>query len=161
MIDMRKTYLIAAVLAVFVTAGASSGAQQPKLSALPAMQVYKTPTCGCCSKWVDHMRAAGFTVQAKDISQDELNAVKAKYGVPDSAHSCHTASLGGYVVEGHIPADAVKKMLKERPRVVGIAVPGMPIGSPGMEVPGARTRPYDVLTFDKTGATKVFMTIKP
>ena len=157
---MRKTHLVATLAAALVAAGGSSDAQQ-KLSALPAVQVYKTPTCGCCSKWVDHMRQAGFTVQAQDMSHDELQAVKTKYAVPAAANSCHTARLGGYIVEGHIPADAVKKMLKERPRVVGIAVPGMPIGSPGMEVPGARVQPYDVLSFDKAGATKVFQTIKP
>jgi hypothetical protein len=154
---MRKTQFVATVFAVMVGASASSDAQK---AALPSVQVYKTPTCGCCSKWVEHMRHAGFTVQAQDMSQAELQAVKTKYGVPAAANSCHTARLDGYIVEGHIPADTVKKMLKERPKVVGIAVPAMPIGSPGMEVPGARLYPYDVLSFDKSGATKVYLTIK-
>lgn len=151
-------HLLATLLATLV-AVAAPAAQQP--GALPAVHVYKTPTCGCCSKWVEHMRHAGFTVKAEDVSQEALQQMKTKLGVPDSANSCHTARLGGYVVEGHVPADTVKKMLKERPKIAGIAVPGMPVGSPGMEVPGAAVRPYDVLSFDKTGATRVFATIKP
>ncbi len=125
------------------------------------MHVYKTPTCGCCSKWVDHMRQAGFTVTVEDLSNDDLQKVKATLGVPPAVNSCHTARVAGYLVEGHIPADTVKRLLKEKPKVAGIAVPGMPIGSPGMEVPGTRPQPYDVLTFDKAGTTKVFATITP
>jgi hypothetical protein len=158
MLFVRKLQIIATFLAVIVGAPAAPDAQK---NILPTVQVYKTPTCGCCSKWVDHMRYAGFTVHAEDVSQQALDAVKLKYGVPATVNSCHTARLAGYIVEGHIPADAVKKMLKERPKVVGIAVPGMPIGSPGMEIPGVRAQQYDVLSFDKTGATKVFLTIKP
>ena len=156
---MRSRHVLATLLSATVAVTASPAAQ-PK-SALPSVHVYKTPTCGCCSLWVDHMRHAGFTVKADNVSQEALQRLKTKFGVPVSADSCHTALLAGYVVEGHIPADTVKKMLKERPKVVGIAVPGMPVGSPGMEVPGVRGRPYDVLSFDKTGATRVFTTIKP
>lgn len=145
-------------------AGVAPHAQQKaapqKPAAAPAMHVYKTPTCGCCSKWVEHMRGAGFTVTAEDISHEQLQAVKTKLGVPVSMNSCHTARVAGYVVEGHIPADTVKRMLKEKPKAIGIAVPGMPIGSPGMEVPGRGVQPYEVLTFDKSGSTRVFASIK-
>ena len=156
---MRKAQILSILFAAAVATSAAPEAQRG--SPLPSVHVYKTPTCGCCSKWVDHMRQAGFTVQAEDVSQQALDAVKMKYGVPAAANSCHTARLAGYIVEGHIPADAVKKMLKERPKVIGIAVPGMPIGSPGMEIPGVRAQQYDVVSFDKTGATRVFLTIKP
>jgi hypothetical protein len=156
---MLSRHIFTIVLAALGVVIASPAAQQK--SVLPSVHVYKTPTCGCCSLWVDHMRQAGFTVKADDVSHEELQRIKTKLGVPDSANSCHTARLAGYVVEGHIPADTVKKMLKERPKVVGIAVPGMPVGSPGMEVRGVRARPYDVLSFDKTGATRLFVTITP
>lgn len=156
---MFSRHVLATLLTALVAATGSPAAQQKTV--LPSVHVYKTPTCGCCSKWVEHMRLAGFTVKAEDVSQEALQQLKTKFGVPDSANSCHTARLGGYVVEGHIPADTVKKMLNERPKVVGIAVPGMPVGSPGMEMPGVPGRPYDVLTFDKSGATRTYTTIKP
>lgn len=155
---MLTRLLVLAVVAVIP--GVSPHAQQ-RAAAAPAMHVYKTPTCGCCSKWVDHMRQAGFTVTVDDLSNDDLQKLKAKLGVPPAVHSCHTGRVAGYLVEGHIPADTVKRLLKERPKIAGIAVPGMPIGSPGMEVPGARPQPYDVVTFDTAGTTKVFATIKP
>lgn len=157
---MPKKILAVALLAVAFAASSIAQPQQRAASA-PAMHVYKTPTCGCCSKWVDHMREAGFTVTVEDLSNDELQKVKAKLGVPAAVNSCHTGRVAGYLVEGHIPADTVKRLLKEKPKVAGIAVPGMPIGSPGMEVPGTRPQPYDVLSFDKAGTTKVFATIKP
>jgi hypothetical protein len=117
------------------------------------MVVYKSPTCGCCGLWVDHMRAAGFTVIERDTS--DVGAVKDRLGVLPSLGSCHTAIVAGYVVEGHVPADDVIRLLEERPAIVGIAVPGMPAGSPGME--SARPFvPYDVIAFDKNGRTNVF-----
>ena len=119
----------------------------------PAMTVYKTPTCGCCAKWVDHMKAAGFKVQVQDM--DDLTEIKQASGVPIPIRTCHTAVVSGYVVEGHVPADLVKKVLAEKPKVTGIAVPGMPIGSPGMES-GSQKSPYDVVLFDKTGKTTVY-----
>lgn len=134
---------------------------QTKTPAGPAMSVYKTPTCGCCSKWVDHMKHAGFRVTVTDMPQASLDTVKSKHEVPASVHSCHTAVVDGYVIEGHVPASEVKRLLKERPKVTGIAVPGMPLGSPGMEVSGVTPQPYDVVSFDAQGKTKVFATIKP
>src|SRR5262249_50721139 len=115
--------------------------------------VYKTPTCGCCSKWEKHMADNGFAIESRQMN--DVGPIKAQYKVPADGMSCHTAIVQGYVVEGHVPADSVKKLLKERPTgVIGIAVGGMPIGSPGME--GPQPQHYDVLSFDAQGKTKVF-----
>ncbi len=124
---------------------------------LPTVLVYKSPTCGCCNGWVDHMEAAGFVVDARNTT--DLMTVKRDGGVPPQMSSCHTAIIDGYVVEGHVPAEQVKELLAERPPVAGIAVPGMPIGSPGME--GANARPYQVLTFTHMGEAGVFATVDP
>jgi hypothetical protein len=121
-------------------------------AAAPAMVVYKDPNCGCCKLWVDHVKAAGFAVSVRDSS--DVASVKKRQGVPPRLYSCHTAIVGGYVVEGHVPADLVQKLLKEKPKVVGLAVPGMPAGSPGMEQ-GSK-EPYEVLTFDAAGKTTVY-----
>ena len=119
------------------------------------VDVYKDPTCGCCINWVTHLRRQGFEAKATDV--DNLDEIKAKHNVPRQARSCHTALVGGYVIEGHVPATDIQRLLKERPvGIVGLAVPGMPIGSPGMEVSGATGQPYDVIAFDKTGRTSVF-----
>ena len=144
--------VVAAAAALSPAAGAQSKAPAPK----PVMMaVYKTPTCGCCAKWVEHMKQNGFTVHVTDMN--DLSTIKTKHGVPSRLQSCHTAVVNGYVVEGHIPAADVKRLLKEKPAVAGLALPGMPQGSPGMEAPPQIVPPpYDVLTFDKKGATKVF-----
>ena len=121
------------------------------LSAQPArsrVTVYKTATCGCCTKWVDHMRAGGFDVTAQNV--DDIAAVKKTLGVPPELGSCHTSVVDGYVVEGHVPADSIKRLLRERPKFAGLAVPGMPVGTPGMEMEGKRD-PYSVLSFDQSG----------
>lgn len=114
--------------------------------------VYKSPTCGCCAEWVDHLRDAGFTVIVN--STEDLNPVKRRYGVPYGMGSCHTAVVDGYVIEGHVPAADVKRFLAEKPEAAGLAVPGMPIGSPGMEQGDIR-EPYEVMQFGPAG-TKVF-----
>lgn len=119
--------------------------------------VYKTPTCGCCAKWVTHLEEEGFDVETHDM--DNLSAIKSQYGIDRSVASCHTAVVDGYVVEGHVPAEHVKQLLRDRPAVTGIAVPGMPIGSPGMEGPNAR--PYDVVSFDDKGKTALFARVTP
>lgn len=118
------------------------------------VEVYKTSTCGCCSKWVEHLQADGFTVQTTNLQ--DLTETKRTHGVPQRLQSCHTGIVDGYVLEGHVPAADVRRLLKERPGVAGVAVPGMPTGSPGMEVRGARTQPYDVVAFDRGGNTYVF-----
>ena len=120
----------------------------------PQMTVYKSDSCGCCAKWVEHMQANGFDVKA--INVDDIDKVKRERGVPADAASCHTAIVNGYVVEGHVPADAVLKMLKEKPAIAGIAVPGMPMGSPGMEVPGGQKEAFNIVAFDKAGKTSIY-----
>ena len=121
--------------------------------ALPTVKVYKTPTCGCCSNWVDHMKASGFKVVTQDMN--DVTPHKQRLGVPPAMGSCHTAEVAGYLIEGHVPAADVKRLLVERPKARGLAVPGMPIGSPGMEMDGRRDR-YDTLLVRRDGTTEVF-----
>lgn len=118
------------------------------------VRVYKSPTCGCCAAWVDHLREEGFQVEVQEGR--EVTAAKVELGVPAGVQSCHTAVVDGYVVEGHVPADAIRDLLSRAPEVAGLAVPGMPVGSPGMEVEDGRQDPYDILTFDAAGVTEVF-----
>lgn len=125
----------------------------PAFAAGDEVVMFKDPNCGCCGKWAEHMRANGFTV--KEVSSADMGEVKADAGVPQKLGSCHTAKVGGYVVEGHVPASDVRRMLLERPAIVGLSAPGMPLGSPGMEGPYPADR-YDVISFDREGATAVF-----
>ena len=116
--------------------------------------VYKTPTCGCCQGWVDYLKTRGFRVETHDL--DNLDGIKTQHGLTDPAlKSCHTAIVDGYVVEGHVPAADIRRLLAEKPKAIGLAVPGMPIGSPGMEQ-GSRRDPYDVLLVLRDGRTRVF-----
>jgi hypothetical protein len=140
-------------LSVFMV-GISSSVGQNASAGQPVVSVFKTPTCGCCSKWVDHMRANGFELKVQDV--DDIAAVKEKLGVAPEISSCHTSHVSGYVIEGHVPATTVQRLLKERPKVAGLTVPGMPAGSPGMEVPSGHREPYAILTFDKSGRTAVY-----
>ncbi|MCR4342166.1 MAG: DUF411 domain-containing protein [Gemmatimonadaceae bacterium] len=114
--------------------------------------VYKESTCPCCNAWVDYMRNNGFRVVTYNVS--DLDAVKQKHNIASNLQSCHTTEVGGYYVEGHVPADLVRKLLAERPRIAGITVPGMPVGSPGMEV--GPPEPYDILSVDSAGRTAIF-----
>lgn len=132
-------------------AAAEAGADSLLLASL-VMTVHKSPTCGCCAKWVDHIKAAGFTVIAVDHA--DMQPVKREKGVAAELQSCHTATIGDYVIEGHVPADDVIRLLREKAAVAGLAVPNMPMGSPGME--GPYSEKYDVLSFDKDGKTKVY-----
>lgn len=120
----------------------------------PTVQVYKSPTCGCCTNWVKHLQQHGFATEVTET--DDVAAIKARHNIPAKVQSCHTAIVGGYVLEGHVPAADVRRLLKDKPAVVGLAVPGMPIGSPGMEVPNMNPQRYDVIAFDKQGQLKVF-----
>jgi hypothetical protein len=138
---------------LFAASSIGAAAQTPPAAAAP-VAVYKSATCGCCGKWNEHMRTAGFTVNSTDLP--DVTPMKDKHGVPAALRSCHTAVVGGYVIEGHVPADVIKKLLRERPAIVGIATPGMPTGSPGMEVEGRPADSYNVVSFDKSGATKVY-----
>ena len=148
---MSRRALIAGGLALAAGLVSRAGA-----AGKPAVMVYKSPTCGCCKLWVTHLEKNGFPVKSEDL--DNLAQIKKRHGVPDAMASCHTALVDGYVVEGHVPADLIDRLLRERPSVAGIAVPGMPIGSPGMEVPGRPADRYQILTFDRSGATTVFAT---
>lgn len=117
------------------------------------LTVFKSPTCGCCGEWIEHVKAAGFTVTVEQV--EDVTPVKYRYGVPRSLWSCHTTVADGYAVEGHVPADLIERLLDERPRVTGLAVPGMPQGAPGMEQ-GMAKEAYAVLTFTRDGATATY-----
>ncbi len=125
----------------------------PRTTGAPIpMAVYSDPNCGCCSKWVTLMDGAGFTTSVQHTT--DMAAIKKRYGIPANLASCHTAVVGGYKVEGHVPADLIKKMLTEKPKIAGLAVPGMVTGSPGMEGPNPQR--YDVVSFDAAGKTTVY-----
>lgn len=148
-----RTAMMAAATGAVLLGGAAIGT--PLLSATPAaaqtVEVWKSPSCGCCGGWIDHMKAAGFTVRVHDV--DDVWPVKADKGVPETMGSCHTAVVDGYVVEGHVPAADVRRMLVEKPAVKGLAVPGMPQSAPGMDMPG---QPYEVLSFGGAAGTMVW-----
>ena len=119
---------------------------------LPQVEIYKSPYCGYCADWAKHMADNGFKVKTLDV--EDVPAARARLGMPERYGSCHTARIGNYVVEGHVPAEDIKRLLKEQPKAVGLAAPGMPGGSPGME--SARKQPYDVLLVDREGKARVF-----
>lgn len=161
----RKRVFIGMVLALAVLgagasnvlAGTGDSEHAPMVqsaSVLPLMTVHKTPSCGCCGIWVEHMRQAGFTVDVRDT--DDLGPIKARLGVPYGKGSCHTAEVGGYLVEGHVPATDVLRLLQERPQARGLVLPGMPLGSPGMEVPGGHAQPYTVELVRPDGSIEAF-----
>lgn len=122
--------------------------------ALPVAIVHKTASCGCCGIWVDHLKSAGFQVDVRDT--DDMNPIKVRLGVPVGKASCHTAEIGGYVVEGHIPAGDIMRLLAERPAARGLVLPGMPAGSPGMEMPDGYVQPYTVELVRTDGSTEPF-----
>lgn len=125
----------------------------------PQVEVWKDPDCGCCQDWVSHLEASGFQVKVHDSGN---TAARARLGVPKKLGSCHTAQVGGYAIEGHVPAGDIQRLLKERPKAVGLAVPGMPVGSPGMDGPlyGERKDPYDVLLILADGKTRVYQSYR-
>jgi hypothetical protein len=130
-----------------------TAAGKARSASLPLLTVYKSPTCGCCGEWTRHMEKNGFT--AKVILMEDLSQIKRDAGVPVELESCHTALVGPYAVEGHVPADLVRKMLDEKPAIAGLAVAGMPLGSPGMEQSGTKM-PYSVMTFTRGGRSTVY-----
>lgn len=149
---MNRRQLLTAALA---TLAAATSAQTVPINKPPLLQVWKDPNCGCCGDWVQHLQANGFLVQVIDTGNV---AARKRLGMPDKLGSCHTARVGGYVIEGHVPAADILRLLREKPQALGLAVPGMPIGSPGMDGPeyGGRRDPYDVLLVARDGATRVF-----
>lgn len=138
---MSKHFWIYGVLPALVLIGA---VVTGKLMAEPVMQVYKTETCGCCDDWIDHVEDAGFQVESTNLR--DLNSKKQELGLPYELASCHTAVIDGYIIEGHVPASDIQRLLQERPEISGLTVPGMPHGSPGMET--GRVDAYEVLAFD-------------
>ena len=143
----RRLFLLAAATAAIALP--AKAAKAPL-----AIKVYKSPTCGCCSQWVDHLREAGFTATVDDDS--DLDAIKRKFGVPDDLASCHTGVINGLVIEGHVPAADIKKFILKKSSALGLAVPGMPTNSPGMEAPHMANEPYTVWEFFKNGKRKAF-----
>ncbi len=151
--NLLKGFLAAALLAVL----SSVNAESAKTEAPVEIVVYRSPTCGCCEKWLAHLKQNNFVI--KDIVTDDVQAIKDKYGVSPEMASCHTAIVNGYVVEGHVPASDIKNLLKTKPAIVGIAVPGMTVGTPGMEM-GDKKEPYNVMSFDSQNHTAVFNSYK-
>lgn len=153
--NIVSAVLRAAALAALLSAAGVHSQSVPadrspaEVTALPLVTVHKSPYCGCCTQWVEHLRAEGFAVEI--VAAEDLRPVKQRVGVPPGKGSCHTAEVDGYFVEGHVPADDIKRLLSERPVARGLAVPGMPIGSPGMETPDGRVQPYTVELIGKDG----------
>ena len=147
----------AVLIALLITAGgvgAGSLLLNQKNARAADIVVYKSSTCGCCKKWVSHLEQNGYTVEVHNQNRSKLSSIKAEMEVPRGLQSCHTAKIGGYVIEGHVPADVIARLLKEKPQIKGLAVPGMPMGSPGME--GSRRDAYDVLALQENGKTSIF-----
>ncbi|HEB80038.1 MAG TPA: DUF411 domain-containing protein [Rhodospirillales bacterium] len=148
---MKKYLSVGLVMTALGAGGWLFSSQAAVTSASAAeMVVYKSPSCGCCGGWVRHLRQSGFTVEIRE--REDVVPIKRKLGVPERLDSCHTASIGGYVIEGHVPAKDIRRLLAQKPKASGLAVPGMPMGSPGMEQEGGQKEPYAVILFD--GAVK-------
>ena len=142
----RKTLVTLCIL--LIAAVISS----PSQSTGPVINVFKLSTCSCCNKWVEHLKNSGFQVKVQQV--DDTAPYERQYRVPRSMESCHTAVVNGYAIEGHVPAPEIKRLLQEKPKAIGLAVPGMPVGSPGME--GARGEAYSVMLFDESGRSSVY-----
>jgi hypothetical protein len=154
LLPSAATLIGAAVVATSCSAQSTAAPSPVQTATLPTMTVYKSASCGCCRGWVEHVHAAGFTVEVHDL--DNLSEIKNEAAVPEKARSCHTAIVGGYTIEGHVPAPTILRLLREKPRVAGLAVAGMPVGTPGMEVPGREPDKYDVLSYQADGSTAVY-----
>jgi len=151
--------LLIGVLAVLLLSACSLAAPAPareaQVAAVPrTMTVYKSPSCGCCSLWIDYLEERGYTITIEDYVN--MTPIKADYNVPLPLQSCHTAIIEGYVIEGHVPLQDIERLLTERPAVLGLAVPGMPVGAPGMEVAGTPPDAFDVIAFDAAGNMQVY-----
>ena len=143
---MTRRFSLLAPLALMACASSAAAA---------TLEVVKTPSCGCCSVWVERMKAAGFTVKVRDV--EDTSPIAKAAGVPDRMRSCHTAKIGGYVIEGHVPAADIRRLLAQKPKAVGLSVPGMPAGSPGMEM-GGRVDRYQTVLIQADGKHKVWAT---
>ena len=152
---LQKLTRLLASMALIVATTAAMPAAEPQAAPGAGQTtgtVWLTPTCGCCSKWVDHMKAAGFALTRESVT--DMDTVAAQKRVPEALRSCHTAMVGPYIIAGHVPADIVRRLLKEQPKIVGLSAPGMPAGSPGMDVPNSP--PYSIVAFKADGSTYKF-----
>ena len=154
---MNRRHRLTHVCALLSLAPLASQALTPS-AARPRLEVWKTASCGCCKDWVKHVQAAGFEVKAHDVSDDAKRQKRQQLGLPEAFGSCHTAVVDGYVVEGHVPAREISRLLKERPQAVGLTVPGMPVGSPGMDGPeyGTRRDKFAVVLVQRDGRQSVY-----
>jgi len=154
---MQRRTLIQSAVALLGTAALHTTALGQNASK-PLVEVWKSPTCGCCKDWVKHLQGQGFAVKTYEVTEAAKAARRSELGLADKFASCHTALVGGYVVEGHVPAQEIRKLLKERPRALGLSVPGMPIGSPGMDGPeyAGRKDAYAVLLVQRDGSSTVY-----
>jgi hypothetical protein len=153
---MQRRVLLKTLTSIAVAAGV---APWSIAQTRPQVEVWKDPSCGCCKDWVDHLQAKGFQVKVHDIGNA---AVRKQLGIPDKLGSCHTALVGGYAIEGHVPAADIHRLLKEKPLAIGLTVPGMPVGTPGMDAPiyQGRQDPYDVLLVLKGGNTRIYQSYR-
>lgn len=151
-LKLFAVYLVAGVIILLVAATSAEAATSASIT------VYRNPSCSCCGGWVNYLTTQGF--QPRNVLTSDMNALKQQYGVPNDLASCHTAVINGYVIEGHIPTDNIKRLLAEQPMVAGIAVPEMPIGTPGMESGDVR-EPFTVFSFDRQGNTEAFNQYSP
>lgn len=152
MISIRKLTVAVALPVLLLGAAGIAESRISTDSKLPTITVYKDPNCGCCKSWIEYMTKHGYKVDAKD--SPNMADVKSSLGVPSSLTACHTAVVNGYLIEGHVPAEDIDRLLKQKPTIAGLAVPGMPAGSPGMD--SQHPQHYEVIAFDKTGKTTVF-----
>jgi len=149
--DFNRRQLLAGILVIPITAAIPATAA----SGPPTIAVAKTATCGCCQVWVDYLTKEGFKVETQDMAAGQLTQFKVKHGITPDLASCHTARVAGYTIEGHVPVREINRLLAEKPDAIGLTVPGMPLGSPGMDY-GSEKEPYDVLLIKKDGTTSVF-----
>jgi len=156
--NRRKLLHTSVALAAATMAGLGLAAQPPR----PMVEVWKTANCGCCKDWIKHLQASGFEVKTHDVSNERKAEVRQRLGLAEKFGSCHTALVNGYVLEGHVPAREIQRLLKDKPVAVGLAVPGMPVGSPGMDGPeyGGLKDPYDVLLVQRGGTARVFQSYR-
>jgi hypothetical protein len=148
----RRDFVFQAAGFALTSIGATRALAHP--SAPTVITIYKSASCGCCAKWVDYVRANGFAPTVHD--EEDMESIKDDMGVPKAVRSCHTAVVGKYMIEGHVPVEDIRRLLKDHPAVAGLAAPGMPQSSPGMAVPGAPTEAYEVVTFSPDGHTSLF-----
>jgi hypothetical protein len=153
----RQLLLVLGLLPLVAVGRAATPAPARTVAALPEVQVWKEPTCGCCKDWIAHLEADGFKVF---VNLGGTNAARARLGIPQAMASCHTALVGGYAIEGHVPARDIRRLLLEKPAAVGLAAPGMPIGAPGMDTPayGGTKNPYNVMLVARDGSATVYQT---